>query len=368
MFTRYILPAVAVCTLLFAVFQMTKAQQKPAPVSPPIEPGKSPYLKQLAGAGIVESETENIAVGSHVPGVVSKVFVKVGDLVEPDQRLFELDDRFQRAELEVRKSMQASAEATVKKLKDAPRRDERPIYDAKVLEAEVNLRDLTGQYDRVNRIAKTSTNSVSEEEVEKRLMGWELAKAQLAKAKADFKLWEAGTWAPDLEIAQASLAQAVSQRKQTEVDITRLTAKSPRARWKTGTDGVEVPDDAGVKFKVLQVSIRPGEYVGTAAGQALIVLGYVGKLHVRVDIDENDIVRFRPNLVGVAKPRGNPDAEFALTFVRVEPYVIPKRSLTGANTERVDTRVLQVIYSIDTKGQSLYVGQQMDVFLNAGEK
>ena len=81
MFTRYLLPAVAVCTLLFAVFQMTKAQQKPAQVSPPIEPGKSPYLKQLAGAGIVESETENIAVGSHVPGVVTKVFVKVGELV-----------------------------------------------------------------------------------------------------------------------------------------------------------------------------------------------------------------------------------------------------------------------------------------------
>ena len=48
--------------------------------------------------------------------------------------------------------------------------------------------------------------------------------------------------------------------------------------------------------------------------------------------------------------------------------MIPKRSLTGANTERVDTRVLQVIDSIDAKGQSLYVGQQMDVFLNAGEK
>ena len=99
MFTRYILPALAIGTLAFAVMQMTKAQQKPAPVSPAIEPAKSPYLKQLAGAGIVEPETENIAVGSHVPGIVSKVFVKVGDLVGPEQRLFELDDRSQRAEL-----------------------------------------------------------------------------------------------------------------------------------------------------------------------------------------------------------------------------------------------------------------------------
>lgn len=366
MFTRYLLPAVAVCTLLFAVFQMTKAQQKPAPVSPPIEPGKSPYLKQLAGAGIVESETENIAVGSHVPGVVTKVFVKVGELVEPEQRLFELDDRFQRAEFEVRKAAQASAEATVKKLMESPRREERPIYEAKLLEAEVNLREQSQLYDRLKKISNSS--SVSEEELEKRFMGTELGKAQLAKSRADFKLWEAGTWLPDLEIAQAALAQTVAQRIQSEVELSRLTAKAPHARWKSGANGTEVPDDAGVKFKVLQVSIRPGEFVGAAAGQALIVLGYVGKLHVRVDIDENDIIRFRPNLVGVAKPRGNPEVGFPLTYVRVEPYVIPKRSLTGANTERVDTRVLQVIYSIDTKGQSLYVGQQMDVFLNAGEK
>ncbi len=366
MFTRYILPAIAVGTLVFALLQMTKAQQKPAPVSPAIEPGKSPYLKQLAGAGIVEPETENIAVGSHVPGVVSRVFVKVGDLVEPDQRLFELDDRYQRAELEVRKAMQASSEATVQKLKEAPRRDERPIYDAKILESEVNLRDLTQQYERLKRIA--DTKSISEDELDRRQMSSELAKAQMAKVRADTKLWEAGTWAPDLEIARAALAQTIAQRKQTEVDLTRLTAKAPRAKWKPGPGGTEVPDDARVKYKVLQVSIRPGEYVGAAAGQALIVLGYDGHLHVRADIDENDIVRFRPNLAGVAKPRGNPDVEFPLAFVRVEPYVIPKRSLTGANTERVDTRVLQVIYSIDTKGQSLYVGQQMDVFLNAAEK
>jgi HlyD family secretion protein len=365
MFTRYILPAMAIATLTFAVLQMTKSQQKPAPVTPAIEPAKSPYLKQLAGAGIVEPETENIAVGSHVPGIVSKVFVKVGELVEPDQRLFELDDRAQRAELEVRKSMQANAEAALKKLKDAPRREERPIYDAKVLEADVNLRDQMQQLARMKRL---TGNSVSEEELDRRITAVELGKAQLAKAKGDFELWSAGTWKPDLDIAGAALSQAIAQRAQTEVELSRLTAKAPHARWKAGPNGTEVPDDGGVKYKVLQVSIRPGEYVGAAAGQALIVLGYVGKLHVRADIDENDIVRFRTNLVGVAKARGNPDAEFPLTFVRVEPYVIPKRSLTGANTERVDTRVLQVIYSIEAKGQSLYVGQQMDVFLNAGEK
>jgi HlyD family secretion protein len=362
MFTRYVLPALAVITLVFATFQVVRAQQKPEPPASPIEPGKSPYVKQLAGAGIVEPETENIAIGSFTPGVVDKVLVKVGQSVRPGDPLFQLDDRTQRAELQVRQALLASAEQSLAKLAQQPRTDERPVQEAKVKEAEVGVQDQLQLYNRMKAI---SAGARSEEELVKREMGVELAKATLARVKADFKLWEAGAWQADKDIAEASVVQAKAQLKQTETELSRLTVPAPQLRWKAEGSQV-VADPAGVEFKVLQVNIRPGEYVNAAGGTPLIVLGAVGKLHVRVDLDENDIARFRPDLVGVAKPRGNPDVSFPLTFVRVDPYVIPKKSLTGSNTERVDTRVLQVIYSIGTQGQPLYVGQQMDVFLNAG--
>jgi multidrug resistance efflux pump len=120
---------------------------------------------------------------------------------------------------------------------------------------------------------------------------------------------------------------------------------------------------------VLQVNVHPGEFVGAPPGQALVVLGNVHTLHVRVDIDEHDVPRFRPGAAARASVRGNAAHEYALRFVRVEPYVIPKKSLTGDNTERVDTRVLQVIYAVDgaSEERPLYVGQQMDVFIDAGE-
>jgi hypothetical protein len=127
-----------------------------------------------------------------------------------------------------------------------------------------------------------------------------------------------------------------------------------------------IPPEDLVAFRVLQVSVRPGEYVSASSNQPIIVLGTIGRLHVRVDVDENDIGRFRPGMKGSAAPRGEPGARYPLTFVRVEPYVIPKRSLTGGNTERVDTRVLQVIYAIDVPDAPLYVGQQLDVALDAG--
>jgi multidrug efflux pump subunit AcrA (membrane-fusion protein) len=362
MFTRYVMPALAVFALLFAGFQVSRAQQKPEPNSPPIEPGKSPYVKQLAGAGIVEPETENIAVGSFTPGVVDKVLVKVGQTVRPGDPLFQLDDRTQKAELRVRQALLASAESQAAKLAQTPRKDERPTQEAKIKEAEVTLDDAR---DALTRMESLAPGSRSADEYAKRKWTVELAKATLARVKADFKLWELGAWQPDKDITEAAVAQAKAQLSQTETELSRMTVPAPQLRWKQGGKEV-VPDPTGVEFKVLQVNIRPGEYVNAAAGTPLVVLGAVGKLHVRVDLDENDIARFRPDLPGVAKLRGNPDVSFPLKFVRVDPYVIPKRSLTGSNTERVDTRVLQVIYAIDTADRPLYVGQQMDVFLNAG--
>ena len=121
---------------------------------------------------------------------------------------------------------------------------------------------------------------------------------------------------------------------------------------------------APVAGRVLQVNVRPGEYVGAAAGQALVVLGDSGGLHVRADIDEHDIPRFRQDVDARAFLRGPERREVRLRFVRVEPYVIPKRSLTGDNTERVDTRVLQVIYDVTDQDQPLFVGQQVDIFID----
>ena len=104
---------------------------------------------------------------------------------------------------------------------------------------------------------------------------------------------------------------------------------------------------------------------GAPPSQALVVLGNVTQLHVRVDVDEYDIPRFIAEAPARATLKGQPDGFFPLRFVRVEPYVVPKKSLTGDNTERVDTRVLQVIYAIDTGGRRLFVGQQLDVFIDA---
>jgi hypothetical protein len=114
----------------------------------------------------------------------------------------------------------------------------------------------------------------------------------------------------------------------------------------------------------MQINIRPGEYAQTGAlSTPLMRLGNLDRLHIRVDIDESDAWRFKAGTRAVAYMRGNSDLKVDLTFVRVEPYITPKTSLTGSSTERVDTRVLQIIYSFDRNALPAYVGQQMDVFI-----
>jgi hypothetical protein len=73
----------------------------------------------------------------------------------------------------------------------------------------------------------------------------------------------------------------------------------------------------------------------------------------------------REEAMAVGYLRGNKAINASLKFVRFEPYVIPKVSLTGESTERVDTRVLQAIYSFERGDLPIYVGQQMDVYIDA---
>jgi HlyD family secretion protein len=152
----------------------------------------------------------------------------------------------------------------------------------------------------------------------------------------------------DVAVAQAQLEAARAQVTQNKVRIERMTVLAPRA----GT--------------ILQVNVRAGEYASATPKAAAMVLGDLEHLQVRADVDEQNAPRLQPGQIATAFLKGDTTQPIELTFVRVEPYVVPKVSLTGASTERVDTRVLQVIYSFEKpKDRPVYVGQQVDMFVKS---
>jgi multidrug resistance efflux pump len=348
MIRKWFLPVLAVGMLAFTIFHMVKADQGVPKSKPPLEPPRPHIDHVVAGSGIVEPQTENISIGSHLSGIVAKVQVRVDDTVEPGQVLFTLDERQMQAELRVRQANVLALQAQLDRLEQMPRPEEVPSSEARVRESEANLIDQEDQLHRVERLV--AGRVVTEEDLVRHRQATAMAREQLRRAQADLALLKAGAWKPEKDITRAQLEQARAQVEQTRVEIERLSVNVP------------VVNDVS-QMKVLQVNVRPGEPVGAQPGQALIVLGHVGRLHVRVDVDEHDIPRFVPGQPARAAVRGEPSRTFRLAFVRVEPYVIPKKSLTGSNTERVDTRVLQVIYAIEDTGAPVYVGQQVDVFI-----
>jgi multidrug resistance efflux pump len=219
------------------------------------------------------------------------------------------------------------------------------VAEAQVSEAKAHFDMEEYEFNRTKSLWRQE--AAAETEVVRREQSFKMAQARLAHAQAQLDLLKAGSDEWELAVSRSAVDLAEAQVRQVRLDLERLTVR------------------AMVDGEVLQVNVRPGEYVGAQAGQALIVLGNTDQLHVRVDIDEYDIPRFRRNASALALLKGFMKGDFPLTFVRVEPYVVPKRSLTGMNIERVDTRVLQVIYSVDALDAPLFVGQQVDVFIDA---
>ena len=291
---QYIVPGIAGAGIIIAIIYVMIAA-KPDPIAKPIAlPANTTFAAYISGAGIIEANTENIAIGTEVPGIVSEVNVKVGSIVKKGAPLFNIDDRDAKAQLVL-------AEASLK-------------------EAQAALADVKDQLRLVESVKDKRAMSVDEINRKRFLVAEAAAKVETSKA--------------NILAAQTT--------------IDRMHVLAP-------VDG-----------EVMKLNIRTGEYAPSGLlTQPLITFGNLDPMHIRIDIDENDAWRFKAGAKGTASLRGNRDIHTPITFDHIEPYATPKLSLTGDSTERVDTRVLQVIYAYDHANMNAYAGQQVDVYIEA---
>jgi len=307
---RFILPLIGILAAAWSAYAIAHTTTHRESTIPPSPPPVSDFRETVAAVGLVEASTENIAIGTPLSGIVPKVFVGAGDAVRAGDPLFELDTRHLRAELDVRRQTLAVARSRAR------------VADAR-------LDDLRRQLSFAEQVK--DKRAVSAEELSRRRSAVDTAVAELDEARAQ-------------------VAAAEAQVRAMAVEIERSTVRSP------------------IDAEVLQVKLRVGEFAAAAPGESpLIVLGRSKPLHVRVDIDEHEGWRVRAGSAAVGRLRGNAELKTPLSFVRFEPFVVPKKSLTGDSTERVDTRVLQVIYKVERDDLPLFVGEQLDVFIDAGQ-
>lgn len=314
-FSRYGLPLLAVLGLAFAAWVILSGRPDRSMTTPAQSPPRVP-AGQLAGgtvsgAGIVEPSSELVQLSPLVPGVVTRVTVTAGDRVAAGQLLLALDDRDARAAL-------AEAEAA------------RAYADKAIASARVEVDNARRQLDLLLKVSDPA--AVAEQQRLDRRQVLALAQARLALAQADRTR------------AEAAIASA-------RTEIARREIRSPRPG------------------EILQVRTRPGQYVTAGPGptnaEPPITMGETRPLHVRIDIDETEIGRVQQGADAMVSLRGTADRQVKVRFIRLEPLVIPKRSLTNQSNERVDVRVLQLIYALPEEATGFAVGQQVDAFLPA---
>jgi len=353
------LPSVAAAGLTVALATILangKDRDQTAPRMRP--PGPSfPRADVIAAIGLVEAEGQQVGIGAHVSGVAARVNVVPGITVRANEALFSLDTRSVTAEVATRKADLRVAESRLAQSRNglASMRAQVDAMEAGVDEAQAALaqaQDLVRMAEGV-KLGETisvmeSTRRSSDAAIAKARL--EAARARRLQARAELSqyLTSEGTDGPALLVAEAAVEQARAALVQVETSLALRT--------------VDAPFDA----TVLQVNIHPGEFVQAGPlSVPLVVLGRLGALWVRAEVEEADLSRFDPKAPAWASPRGAAGQRFNLRPLRAEPLVVAKTELVGAATERVDTRVLRVVYEVDAAGRTLYPGQQMDVFIVA---
>jgi len=285
-------------------------EKKPQP--PAFNPASNPYAKGIYANGIVESYQHNganINIYPEVPGTIKQILVSEGQSIKKDTPLILIDDSVQRATVEQQKAQIEFANASLKSSQD--------------------------QLDKLRQSYALEPRSVSKNDLDNAENVVNMAKANIEVVRKQY------------ELAQTLLS--------------KYTIKAPM-------DGA-----------ILSINAAAGSYVSaqgsydtyTQGFAPILVMGssqaFIG---VRCYIDEILVHRLpKASLMKATMFIRGTDISIPLEFVRVQPYVSPKIELSSQRTERVDVRVLPVIFRFKRqKDIDVYPGQLVDVYIGDKEK
>lgn len=335
-------------------------QKKPLP--PVFEPAKNPYEKGIYVNGIIESyqsHGENINIFPEVSGRITQILVAEGDVVHKGAPLIKIDDSVQKATADQQKSQAEAAQSLVEELKAQPRKENLEVAAAQVELARANLKTAQDTLAKQMRSFELDPQSVSKDTLDTAVNAATAANANLEVAQKQFELIKAGAWSYDIQNQEKQYNALAKAYMSSTALLAKYTITAP-------SDGV-----------ILSINASVGSYISSQGAYGtytqgfgpVIVMGnseaYMG---VRCYIDEILIHRLpQASQINARMFIRGTEVSIPLEYVRVQPYVSPKIELSNQRTERVDVRVLPIIFKFEQpKDIHLYPGQLVDVYI--GEK
>jgi HlyD family secretion protein len=336
-----------------------RTQKKPLP--PVFNPAPNPFEKGIYSNGVVESyqaNGANINLFPEVQGVVTQILAVEGTTVARGTALIEMDDSVQRALAEQQEAQARAALSLLEELKAQPRKETLEVSKAQVEQSVASLKTAQDQLDKIKKAHDRSPGSVSRDQLDNAENAVKVAAANLALARKQHELTSAGAWIYDIQNQQAQYEALSKAHASARSLLSKYTIRAP-------VDGV-----------ILAVNATEGSFISSQGAYAtytdslkpVIVMGKIEPyLAVRCYIDEILIQRLPqpPQMRAQMFLRGT-NTTIPLEFVRIQPYVTPKVQLSNQRTERVDVRVLPIVFRFKPpKEMNLYLGQLVDVYLEA---
>ena len=328
-------------------------------LSPAFHPSASPYSSAIYSEGIIESAQasgENINLYPEVAGTVTQILVTEGQEIKAGEPLLRLDDSIQRATAEQVGSQAEAAKALLEELKAEPRKENLDVSGAQVVSAEAALKTAGDTLEKEQAAYEMDSRSVSKDALDSAINAVSIAKANLEVAQKQFELTKAGAWIYDIRNQERQQQALEKGYAASRALLSKYTLRAPR-------DGIVL----SINTIVGNYASPQGSYDTYRQGQSpVITLGSSPtSLHVRCYIDEILVPRLPAGskMKAQMSVRGS-DVKIPLEFVRVQPYVSPKIQLSDQRQERVDVRVLPVIFKIEKPSNiNLYPGELVDVYI-----
>jgi len=351
--------AVAILGLLAGLVAAFVSSREKKPPPPAFAPASNPYARGIYANGIIESYQENganVDIYPEVAGTIVRIFVAEGQAIRRGDPILALDDSVQRATVEQQAAQLEAARALLAELRAEPRPENLEVAKAQAEAARAALKTSEDQLEKLRRSAQIESRSVSKDTMDNAENAVRVAAAGVRVAEKQLDLVQAGAWVYDVrnqESQCAALAKAVASS----------TALRNKYTIRAPADGRILAVNAAVGGYVS----AQGSYDGYAQnyGPVAVMGSAQGWVEVRCYVDEILVHRLpAPSAIRATMFVRGADLKVPLEFVRVQPYVSPKIELSNARTERVDVRVLPLIFRFrKPESMAAYPGQLVDVYI-----
>jgi HlyD family secretion protein len=332
--------------------------RRPA-LPPAYDPPANPFVVGIYAEGIVESAQTsgaNTNLYPEVAGTVKEILVVEGQQVKKGMPILKIDDSIQRATVEQLKSQAQAAQAMLEELRAQPRKENLDVAESQVRAGEASLKMAEDERQKQQDAYDMDPGAISKDSLDTAINAVAVAKTNLEVAKRQRDLMKAGAWIYDIRN---------QERQQNALEKAYMAANALLGKYTlyAASDGV-----------VLSINTIPGAYISpqgaydsyTQGMNPVVTLGTPQvTLHVRCYVDEILVPRLpSPSKMKAQMSVRGSSARVPLSYVRVQPLVSPKIQLSNQRQERVDVRVLPLIFKVDNPaGLNLYPGELVDVFI-----